>query len=196
MQGNGERDGQILFSQLVDFINQTAGGKRNMAQTDADTVFVRNQTEKTDDLVIIVEWFTDAHHDYAGETFASEILLYGDDFPQNFSCGKVADSAADGGRTETASHSATDLGGNADCVAMLVFHDNRFHARAVLHFQKVLDSAVNGGYQFPADGGEVPGRDRCQPFACGLSDVGHHFRGQSAMQLRKNLFCSVFRFSD
>ena len=55
--------------------------------------------------------------------------------------------AAQGGSAEVAAHAASHLGGDAQTVAMPIFHQHRFDAVAVRQPVEVLLGAVNGRYQ-------------------------------------------------
>ena len=74
------------------------------------------------------------------------ILLRGGNLRQHFGGGQVTGKATHPGRAEHAAHPAASLGGKALGPAVLILHENRFHAFPVRKFKhRVLHAAADSG---------------------------------------------------
>ena len=173
--GRMERDGkgelQLFLGQLVDLRHQTAGGKADVPHPDVDAFGRGDILKESHHFVEIVQRLADAHEHDVGDALP-DVLLRGVDLGADLTGFQVADAARLSGRAEAAAHPATHLRGDADRVAVVVAHDDRFDAVAVGHPQQVFDRAVLGLLAAL----DLRGRDvemflqRCQQ---GLGLVGH-----------------------
>ena len=171
-----------------------------MAVADANAALGIDQAQKLDHVVKVVKRLTDAHHDNAADAcigvMRCQILLRCNDLTDQLTGCQIAHTPANGGGAEAATHAAAHLRGNADGGAVLVVHDNGFHAVAVRELKEVFDSAVNGGNQSAARHGQV--------IACHLFKLCHGFLAhvgdlvgrKTLMQALKKLACAVFGLPD
>ena len=165
-----------------------------MPASDVQPVRMGDQADETDDLVIVVERFSDPHQNDIGNAFP-QIPLRGDDLTEQFARGQIPHLAAQRGRAEPAAHPATDLGGYADRQAVFIPHDDGFHTFPVIQGKKIFYGSVQRGDEFP-DHGQRTVRSRSgQHIPRGFPDVGHLFRGETAVKLGKNLSGPVFRLA-
>ena len=165
-----------------------------MAIANIQALFISHQAEKTNDIIIIIQWLADSHHDNIGNTF-SKVCLCGNDLADQFSRCQIAHATADGGCAKFAPHAATDLAGNADCNAMFIAHDNAFHTVSVCQRKKIFHRSVNGGNQLAANGGQMIFGCFNDALASCLGKIGHVFGRDAAVKLWKYLRCAIFWLS-
>ena len=138
MEGDGKGELQLLLGQLVDLRHQTAGGKADVPHPDVDAFGRGDVLKESHHLVEIVQRFANAHQHDVGDALP-DVLLRGIDLGADLARFQVADAARLCGRAEAAAHPAAHLRGDADRVAVVVAHNDRFDAVAVGHPQQVLD---------------------------------------------------------
>ena len=146
MKRNRQRKSQILFGQLINFFYHAAGRKRKMTQAQIISFRHGKQTHKAQNIVIIVQWFTNTHQYHIADAL-STVTNSSIDLIKHFGRFKRTHQSRQCGRTEFATHSATNLCGNTERITMFVLHKNRFDAVLILQFQKIFHCAVQLGFQ-------------------------------------------------
>ena len=108
MKGDGERDRQIFCGELFYTVDQTAGGEGDMSISDIQTVGRADEVKEFDDVVVIIERFTNAHHDDSVYAFAG-ISLSGEDLGEHLRGEKSAGKSLQRGRAEGTAHGTSCL---------------------------------------------------------------------------------------
>ena len=186
-----ERDGKILLHQHFNAVNKSAGRKRNVAVANVEPCLTVYKVQKLDNVIIVIQRLTNAHHNNVGNALTN-VLLSGNYLPKQLCGSQVAHATANGRGAELAPHTAANLRGNANGVAVLVFHNNAFHAVTVGKTEQKLDCAINGRHKLLLCYGKVIVEGCAQFFLQLFADVCHFIRRDTAMKLLKNLLCTVF----
>ena len=168
--------------------DSAAGGQADVAHADVHPVGAGNDGEKIHHIVEVVQRLADAHEHDVADALA-DVLLGGVDLPCYLPCFQVAHPARLGGGAEAAAHAAAHLAGHACGDAVVVAHDDRLDAVAVLKGEEVLHRAVLGLLP-PHDGGGGDVIFLFQLGQQGLGLVGHggKLRDQLLMQPVEYLF--------
>ncbi len=110
--GRVKRDGDIylghILSKAQNLRQQAAGGYRNIPQAETQTVFIVQDLNSPDQLLIIVERFAGSHHDDVTDSLA-RIPAHGGYLIDDLPCAEVALQAVDARCAESASHPAAGL---------------------------------------------------------------------------------------
>ena len=144
MKRDRECELQVARRQIIEALDKSARGQRDVPHTDILSIGVVHQFEKAHHVIKIIKRFANAHEDDIRD-LAARLTLGVKHLIQHLRGLKAADQAADRGRAERAPLPAADLRGNADGVAVLVVHDDRLDGIAVAKLPEVLDRAVHGG---------------------------------------------------
>ena len=107
--------------------------------------FAVYKVQKAEHIVIIIKRFSDAHQHNMGNR-QSGVNLGEHYLLQHFPGLQPADKAAQCGSAEGATHSTTHFCGDADCVAVMIAHQHRFHAVSVGKHPKIFNCAVFLGF--------------------------------------------------
>ena len=150
MQGNRQCNLKIFLRQRINFFHQAAGRKRNMSLSHILPIRVVNQTQKFQNIVIIIQRLAAAHQ-YRTVYPLAAVLLNRINLGKHFPCRQSAFHAVQCGCAEFAAHPTADLRRNADCIAMLIFHQYTFDNRAIRKRKKIFSRAVNLRNQPPHD---------------------------------------------
>ena len=177
MEGNGQLELDLLFGQLVDLRNQSAGGKRDLAGADSESPVGVDDPHGPEHLPVIRQRFPHAHDDDVvdGAVIAGQhdLLLYLHDLIDDFGRRHVSHEALEPTRAESAADGASHLRGDAERIAPRPADQHRFHLLAVLEFEQVLRGRSVAGLRRP-DGGQ--GVQACTVGQFGpqrLGQVGH-----------------------
>ena len=137
VEGEGKRNGQVLFCQVVDPRNDPAGGHCDISLADIESVLIREKMKEAHQIVIVVKRLPGSHNDDVGDPLPghSADLV---DLLEHFRRRQGPVQAVQGGGAESASHSASHLGGNADAVSEFVAHEHAFHQRVVPHGEEIF----------------------------------------------------------
>ena len=112
-----------------------------MPHGNVHALFTVDQFQKAKHIVKIIQRFTDTHqHDVIDGK--ARIKLGEQYLIQHFKGLQFSNQAAQGGGAEGATHAASHFGGNADRIAVVIAHQHRLHAVAILQLPQVLDGAV------------------------------------------------------
>ena len=115
-----------------------------MPHPNVHPVGVVHQLQEFQHRVQVVQRLADTHQHDVGDGQAG-VFLGEQHLVQHLRRGQVPDLAGDGGGTEGAPHSAPHLGGDAQAVAVLVFHQNGLNAVAIPKLEKELLGPVQLG---------------------------------------------------
>ena len=171
VQGNSERKLFGKLGETLDARDNAAGRDGEMAGTDIEPLGVVEHAESGDGLVEIHERFTLAHEHHAGNTLAKiasnmENLIY------HFLRGERAGEAGQAGCTESASHGAPGLGGDADGELVPIGHADGLDRDPIGKLEQILAGAVLGDL-LDKLGGDAEGEGLVQLLAQGCGKVCH-----------------------
>ena len=121
MKGNREGNLKILFRQLTDSRNNSAGRHRDIPLADIQPLLCACETYKANHAVVILHGLSASHNDDIGNPFPGNPLDL-IDLLEHLRRGKRTHQTVQGGCAETASHPASDLGRNADGISVMIFH--------------------------------------------------------------------------
>ena len=172
MKAERQCDPVVFIGQLPDLRHQTAGRDRDVPPRDMESVFVRDHTDETGELIVVIERFTGAHDDDVVDPGTGRPLDLVD-LSEHLSTRQIPCEAVEGRGTELTAHAAADLRGDADTVPVLVLHPDGLDDVSVLHtedkFLRPIDLRGEHLDRF-RQGHTVL---RTQPIAESLRDVRH-----------------------
>lgn len=145
MKGHGKRELLGLFRKTVDSRNDAARGDADVTRSDTQALFVVDDTQRAQDVVVVQQRFALSHADDIGHATPHK-ALHRDDLIDDLACGQIARKAFFPCCAKRARHRAAGLRGKADrkTVAVARWDGNGFNAYAVVVFQEQLMGAVVG----------------------------------------------------
>ena len=172
METQCQRDSVVFVGQLADLRHQTAGRDRDVPSRDMESVFVRDHTDETGELIVVIKRFTGAHDDDVVDPGTGRPLDLVD-LSEHLSARQVPCETVESRCTELTAHAAADLRGDADAVPVLVLHPDGLDDMSVLHtedkFLRTIDLRGKHLHRF-RQGYTIL---RTQPIAKSLRDVRH-----------------------
>ena len=143
VKGNGKRELLRLFCKTVDSGNDAARGDANVTGSDAQALFVIDDAQRAQYVVVVQQRFALPHANDIGNA-ATHKALHCDNLVDDFPCGQIARKAFFPRCAKRARHWATSLRGEADRKAVSVTRrdSNGFDAYAIVVLQKQLMGAV------------------------------------------------------
>ena len=195
MERDGERDRNIDVCELVYAGDDTAGGKRYVSVTDIEASGEVNELQKLDYVVKIIERLTDAHHNNVRHSLTS-VARCGDDLTEKLGGEEVTHLTTDGGGAEATSHTASNLAGDTEGVAVLISHKYALDALTVVKAEEVLDRAVDFRGKLRLNARESVKSLGLKSFAQFFRQVGHLGQRCALCKTREYLLCSEFRLAE
>ena len=105
------------------------------------SVFIRQKTDKANQIVIVVQRFAGTHYHHIGNSFSC-VLLNLINLIQHFGRTQISLQTVQGRRAEPAAHAAAHLGRNAHRIAMFVFHPDAFNNIAVFQGEEIFSGSI------------------------------------------------------
>ena len=86
MKGHGKCELLGLFRESVDSGNDAARGDADVTRSDTQAFFVVDDAQRTQDVVVVQQWFALSHADNIGHATPHKALHY-DDLIDDLACG-------------------------------------------------------------------------------------------------------------
>ncbi|MPN36199.1 hypothetical protein SDC9_183707 [bioreactor metagenome] len=149
--------------------HQSASGKGNVAGADIHTLGCRDDLQKFNYVIVIVQRLTAAHENDVGYgpgffRAVGFVRLRTGDEGKHLAGQQVTHTALQGRRTKSAAHSAANLGGDAQGIAVVVTHKNAFHQIFIFQFKEVFNGCILSGNPFVINPCAAIGQ-HAQPFS-------------------------------
>ena len=146
VQRESKRNGKPVVCKSTDVIHESARRQRNIALAYVKPVGRRNQSYKLSYFVVIVERLSAAHkHDISHGAFAfrsARVAIDAQHLRQYLARRKISYQSVNSRSAERTAHSATDLRGHAQRIAVALLHKCAFDNVAVAKPIKIFDRAV------------------------------------------------------
>ncbi len=130
VQRKGQRDLQVFLRQLLYLRHKPAGGNRDISLADMKPLFVRQHSDKTDQIFHVIERLPDPHNHHIGNPIPG-LSGHRIDLLQHFRRRQAPLKPAQCGSAEFAAHFTAYLRGNADGIAVVISHQNTLHHIAI-----------------------------------------------------------------
>ena len=143
VQGDRERDREVLLREVIDARHDAAGRDSDVPPGQVQSILVRDQPDEPQQRVIIIERLARPHDDDMRDSLPRED---GDpvDLVQDLGRHQAALQPVQRRRAEPAAHPAPDLRGDAHRIAVGVAHEDALHRLPIGKFKKKFLRAVLG----------------------------------------------------
>ena len=108
MQGNRQGNLQLLLSEAANLRHQAGRRQRNMALSDVQPLRRTDQSDKPQDIVIVIQRLAGSHQYNVGDALAG-VLLHKQNLIENFAGRQASDQSAQTRCAELTAHSAAHL---------------------------------------------------------------------------------------
>ena len=109
-------------------------------------MFITQHPDEFYRIVVIIQWLSGTHHHQVGYPLP-DVFLDTVDLIEHLPRRQISCLSSDRGGTETASHAAADLRGNAHRIAVLVTHQHTLDHIAVRKAEQIFSRSVQFGNQ-------------------------------------------------
>ena len=142
MKGKRQGNLKFFFRQLIHLRHNSTGGNRHISLADSKAVLVGKNPDKADKIIIIIHRLSGSHYNHIGHTL-SGICLNPVNLIQHLGRFQASGQSSNGGGTEPAAHTATNLRGDTYGVSVMISHKNTLNYISVFQLKKIFSGSVN-----------------------------------------------------
>ena len=142
MQRKCQRDLKILLREFQDSRHDSAGRYRDVSLADIESLLAREQAHKADQIVVVVHRLSGTHDHNIGNALPGQ-RLNPVNLIEHLGRGQISLKSVKRGRAEATTHATADLGGDADRVAVMIFHPDTLNHISIGKTKQILSRSVD-----------------------------------------------------